>query len=73
MSLTSVTSCWLLVQASDGALSTTEKQINLPVFADFYVFQYFSIKIDKIDCLITDIDKIDNHKKLADRFPDIYS
>ena len=34
----------------------------------FLCFRYFSIKIDKIDRLITEIDKIDNHKKLTDRF-----
>ena len=35
----------------------------------FLCFRYFSIKINRIDHLITEIDKIDNHKKLTDRFP----
>ena len=65
LSLTSITSCCLLV---DDGLNATEKRITEPVFADFYVLD-ISIKIDKIDRLITKIDKIDNQEKSTDQFP----
>ena len=60
------------VLASDNGLNTAEKRISQLGFAHFYLFRYFSIKIDKIDHLITEIDKIDNYKNSTNRFPSIF-
>ena len=57
------------VLASDNGLNTTEKWINQLGFAHFYLFRYFSIKIDKINRLIAEVD---NHKNSTDRFPSIF-
>ena len=57
------------VLASDDGLNTTEKWISQLGFAHFYLFRYFSIKIDKINRLIAEVD---NHKNLTDRFPSIF-
>ena len=54
---------------TDG-LNATEKQINSSSLT--FMFSIFSIKVNKIDCFITKIDKIDNHKKSTDRFPLIF-
>ena len=57
------------VLASDDGLSTTEKRINQLGFAHFLSFRYFSIKIDKINRLIAEID---NHRNSTDRLPSIF-
>ena len=62
LTLISVSSCCLSVLASDDGLNTTEKRINQLGFAHFLSFRYFSIKIDKINRLIAEID---NHKNMT--------
>ena len=46
------------------------RKANQPTWlCPFLSFRYFSIKIDKINRLIVEID---NHKTLTDRFPSIF-
>ena len=54
LTLISVSSCCLSVLASDDGLNTTGKRINQLGLAHFLSFRYFSIKIDKINCLIAE-------------------
>ena len=54
------------VLASDNGLNTTEKRISQLGFAHFYLFRYFSIKINRL------IAEVDNHKNLTDWFPSIF-
>ena len=55
--------------ASDDGLNTRGNRINQLGLAHFLSFRYFSIKIDKINCLIAEID---NHKNSTNRFPSIF-
>ena len=60
----------LFISSSEWWWNKDNRKTNQPTWlCPFLSFRYFSIKIDKINHLIAEVD---NHKNSTDRFPSIF-